>query len=383
MNNMNNNNNNMIQVITDGLMAEIAAADNDVDRKNASDKLMTIMMLHANSTTASAGASSSYKLDVPKLDKDAMGDWPVFKVQVMAYLKQQGIDPGSTVLPEKQESSLYLLLLGGIKDTGLSFLIINDNPTQLGTKAWQALRDHFEPDSEAHRMTSLAMLLNSGYDQSDESDVGRWLGQWSKMHDQLMLSKPTVTDLLNSVLLHHLPKAPEWVNLINGLMSSKDGLSRQKIMTTALAFDRNEQCRMATVLVPNTVNALMASSRVQAQQPTMTFARSNQAPAGPSQNAPHMQGRNYSYDAKCDRCGGRHASSACMRTQHYRCARCSEIGHYETFCGKSQHLGGAPRTSQSGNETGAAGARGALNTASGATTVRPVGTGPGWGRTAF
>jgi hypothetical protein len=372
-----------IQNIINNIMTDIAeagAADNNEARQSAQDKLMAILAMHANSTTASTGAASSYKLDVPKLDKDATTDWPVFKVQVQAYLKQQGIDPGSAQLPEKQESSLYLLLLGGIKETGLSFLIINDNPTQLGTKAWQALREHFEPDSEAHRMTSLSKLLNNGYDQSEETDIGRWLGHWMRHHDQLMMSKPTVSDLLNSVLLHHLPKSPAWTNLINGLMSSNEPLTRQKIMSAVLAFDRNEQCRLGNGLVPNSLNALLAPAKMPATQPPGLIARASQAPGWQVQHAQPVR-RN---DVRCDRCGGHHASSACMRTQNYKCARCSEIGHYETYCGKSQQAGATThmhQQNQHGNNSGTTGTRAAPNTATAAT--RPSGTGIGWGRTAF
>ena len=277
-------------------------------------------------TPTSEPRNSSVRSDVPKLDSsNPAADFPIYGSQVQTMAKQQGFDindpdglPIKERLTDPQESLLYGLLLQGLREAKLEYIVMRDNPKSSGTVAWRNLRAHFDSSSRATVTMLLHKLLSSPQNRST-LDFDKWLGNIMQQVERLSNIKGiNLEDVLIAICVNQLPSTPEWAVFKNSLLNNTE-LTKTVFYTQCSSFARNEECRSSVQLqtpsTPTTAIAMVAQHQQQQehwQQPFAMVAQQQQR-------------------LQCERCFGNHMTNDCRRTRNYSCAHCGRE-HYEQAC---------------------------------------------------
>jgi hypothetical protein len=143
-----------------------------------SETIIAITRAAAAAAPAPEPSTNTMRIEVPKLDPaNTHGDWPTLKAQIQALTTQHNgalNDASGRPVPgpltAMQEAFVFGTLMQAVKEAGLCYLVMNDNPGQLGTVGWKNLCDNLDN-------TLYTMLLNQ-FMSSTRASTGADLEQW-------------------------------------------------------------------------------------------------------------------------------------------------------------------------------------------------------------
>ena len=274
-----------------------------------------------NSNQATEARSPAHRIELPKLNPTLpVEDWVIYALQVRSYIKQLGFTVDGK-LTTAQEASFFGMLLTGVKDANMTYLVTNDNPDDKGSVAWLSLQQHFASSSRAALTTLLNRFLGAAYQPEHHADFNQWLGVLMSQYERIMSIKDIkVSDVLLATCVNHLPNTAEWATFKNALLS-QDDMTKTQFYTTVAAFQENERCR-------TTVNLQSPAATGPAVQGVAMLGTSS------VNNSGHGAVRTEQPTVKtpCARCGGAgHMTDECRRTRGYSCRKCGGE-HYENCC---------------------------------------------------
>ena len=198
-----------------------------------------------------------------------------FKSELTAYARTklgydlECSDLDSLHLTANQDHELYEILLAALKPVDLGFLANgngNSRPRS-GKAAWANVLAHFEPKTQAHVLTLVrALVASECHSRAKLPSMAKYLGDFQVLFNRLIMTDPTVEEIVVAILLQSLPRDANWSTFVSNLLQySKDSqLTVQGIVDRVMLFDSAESVRQgpaATTLNADTKPRYTAEER--------------------------------------------------------------------------------------------------------------------------
>jgi hypothetical protein len=244
------------------------------------DELLSSIKALSKPTTAAdprTTGTGALRAEVPKLNStNPAEDWHVYAASLQALAKQHGCEPNDAdgcpvkvAFTDEKEAFLFSVLLQGMREAKMEYIVMRDNAKFSGTIAWRNLREHFDSSSRASLTMLLHKFLSSPHSRAD-MDLDKWLGNVMQQFERIINVKDVkLEDVLIAACVNHLPTSPEWSVFKNGLLNSPN-LSKTDFYNSVSSFARNEECRasaqLQTTSTPTTTATTAIAMVAQQQQ---------------------------------------------------------------------------------------------------------------------
>ena len=223
-------------------------------------------------------AASSFVIKAPTMvtskTQTAADQFPVWKAEFFAYARSyrrydlDALARGTLTLTPDQDAELYDLILQAMKPVDLWFVVNGNGNSSVrsGISAWTNILNHFEPKTQAHVLTLVRSLVKKMecHSRAKLSSMAKYLGDFQTLFHRLLMTDPTVEEIMVAVLLQSLPRDPTWSTFVSNLLqySKDERLTVQHVMDRVLSFDSAESVRQGPTATALTADATKVSKDV-------------------------------------------------------------------------------------------------------------------------